>query len=61
MIKINKDFNVDVKISFSKIVSKVNKRVKQRKLLNITPDEVEFLNTINKKTIRKLVFQNPND
>ncbi|CAD5966074.1 hypothetical protein EC2872800_0909 [Escherichia coli 2872800] len=49
MIKINKDFNVDVKISFSKIVSKVNKRVKQRKLLNITPDEVEFLNTINKK------------
>ena len=59
MIKINKDFNVDVKISFSKIVSKVNKRVKQRKLLNITPDEVEFLNTINKKTIRKLVFSKP--
>ncbi|HAJ5584223.1 hypothetical protein ACQ95F_23195 [Escherichia coli] len=59
MIKINKEFNVDVKISFSKIVSKVNKRVKQRKLLNITPDEVEFLNTINKKTIRKLVFSKP--
>ncbi|EPH7220018.1 hypothetical protein ACS3L2_002768 [Serratia marcescens] len=59
MIRINKNFNVDIKISFSKIVKKVNNIVVQRKLLDITPDELEFLNTINKKTIRKLVFSKP--
>lgn len=60
MIRINKNFNIDIKISFSKIVRKVNEKVKQKKLsLNIPNEEKDFLNTINKKTIRKLVFSKP--
>lgn len=59
MIRINKKFNVDIKISFSKIASQVNKEVERQKLPDTTPDELEFLKTINKKTIRKLVFSKP--
>ncbi|EME8469856.1 hypothetical protein V0J72_000847 [Morganella morganii] len=59
MIRINKNFNIEIKISFSKIVQKVNRLVEKRKLLDITPDELNFLKTINKKTIRKLVFSKP--
>ncbi|HDF2327049.1 TPA: hypothetical protein PC537_000573 [Morganella morganii] len=59
MIRIDKTFNIDVKILFSKIVKRVNNLVKQKKLLQIAPEELEFLNTINKKTIRKLIFSKP--
>ncbi|MBG0626311.1 hypothetical protein I4P27_17975 [Enterobacter roggenkampii] len=59
MIRINREFDQDIKKSFSKIVQQLNKIVKTKKTRTTITEELNFLNTIDKKTIRKLVFSKP--
>lgn len=59
MIRINREFDRNIKISFSKIAKQLNNIVKTKKTQTTIIEELNFLNTIDKKTIRKLVFSKP--
>ncbi|URL13912.1 hypothetical protein LVR30_17055 [Pantoea ananatis] len=59
MILINREVSVEVKISFSKIVKQVNTIIKTKKSQSNIDKELELLNSLDKKTIRKLVFSKP--
>ena len=59
MILINREVSVEVKISFSKIVKQVDTIIKTKKSQTNINKELELLNSLDKKTIRKLVFSKP--
>ncbi|MFH5027511.1 hypothetical protein ACHHZ2_04910 [Citrobacter freundii complex sp. 2024EL-00237] len=59
MIQINREPSIEVKISFSKIVKQINETITLRKAQTDIDKELEFLKSLDKKTIRKLVFSKP--